>query len=260
MRPPEWGELEGRLRMGTRPDVFTASSCAGYDEPVRRFLCAAVADGTDLAPGAKLHMRGSIRLGRWLPFRAEQLLSPRLGTVWAARVGGVISGSDQYVSGRGGMDWRLFGRWRVMSAVGDDVSRSAAGRVAGESVWVPTAVAADPSALRAVSDNEVAVQLRLGGDAIEVTHRLAPDGRVLASSFLRWGDPDRTGVWGLHPFGLVVTGWRTFGAVTIPHEGRVGWYFGTTRWKDGEFFRFRIDRYELMGDVRRESGTSARAS
>jgi hypothetical protein len=144
------------------------------------------------------------------------------------------------------MNWRLFGRWPVMSATGEDVSRSSAGRVAGESVWVPTAlIGDDPSPLCACDDDLVAVRLQLGGEATEVTHRIAEDGRLLNSRFLRWGDPDRTGKWALHPFGLEATGWDTFGGVTIPSAGRVGWHFGTPRWADGEFFRFRIDDYEL---------------
>ena len=44
-------------------------------------------------------MRGSIRLGRWLPFRARQVLNPHVGFIWAARVGEVIAGSDQYLDG-----------------------------------------------------------------------------------------------------------------------------------------------------------------
>lgn len=247
-RPPQWDALERYLEDAPPPAAFDVASCENLDEPVRRFLLAAIADRADLALGVRLQMRGSIRLGRWLPFRADQLLAPRTGTVWSARVGGVISGSDQYVNGDGGMDWRLFGRWRVMSACGADVARSAAGRVAGESVWVPTALVGEGApTLRALDDDQVGVRLVVGAETIDVTHRIADDGRVLSSSFLRWGDPDRTGTWGLHPFGLMATGWRTFGGVTIPHRGRAGWFFGTPRWSDGEFFRFAIDRYEPIG-------------
>lgn len=246
-RPSQWEALERYLEHAPPSAAFDPSSCERFDEPVRRFLLAAIADRTELVPGARLQMRGSIRLGRWLPFRADQLLAPRAGTVWSACVGGVISGSDHYVNGEGGMDWRVFGRWRVMSATGADVARSAAGRVAGESVWVPTALVGEGGpTLRALDEDRVGVRLVVGDEAIDVTHRIAEDGRVLASSLLRWGDPDRTGTWGLHPFGLEVTGWRTFDGVTIPHQGRAGWFFGTPRWRAGEFFRFSIDRYEAI--------------
>src|SRR5260370_42220769 len=84
-------------------------------------------------------MRGRLKLGgRWLPFRARQVLAPHRGFVWAARVGGLITGSDRYADGAGGMDWRLLGLVPLVHARGEDISRSAAARGAAESVWVPT--------------------------------------------------------------------------------------------------------------------------
>lgn len=247
MRPVQWDELERRLQAAPPAAAFEPSAWDGLGEPVRRYLRAAIAEGTPLCAGARLRMHGSIRLGRWLPFRAEQVLAPTAGTVWSARVAGVISGSDRYLDGCGAMDWRLFGRVPVMSASGDDVTRSAAGRVAGESIWVPTALVSDHSAaLRSLDDDKVGVHLVVGPETIDVTHRIAEDGRLLASEFRRWGDPDRTGSFSWHRFGVEVTGWRSFGGVTIPHEGRAGWHIGTSRWSTGEFFRFAIDRYDLI--------------
>ena len=87
----------------------------------------------------------------------------------------------------------------------------------------------------------------LKGDVPAVT-----DGRILGHShigsatFERWGDPDETGTWGPHPFGLDVTGDATFDGVTIPSAGRVGWFHGTNRWADGEFFRFEITEPRLV--------------
>lgn len=55
-------------------------------------------------------MRGSIRLGgRWLAFRAREVRAPHRGFVWAARVGGVMAGSDHYTDGQGAMSWKLLG-------------------------------------------------------------------------------------------------------------------------------------------------------
>jgi hypothetical protein len=243
-RPPQWAALESRLTRATVPDVFRGDMAGGSPEPIGRWLRAGIADGTPLAPGARLRMRGSIKLGRWLPFRAEQVLAPRWGTVWVARVAGVISGSDQHLDGAGGMDWRLLRKIRILHAEGADVARSSAGRVAGESVWVPTAVAANP--MRALDDHTVEVDVDVAGELVPVRHRIDDRGRVTASWFSRWGDPDRTGTWALHPFGLEATGWRSFGGVTIPSAGRVGWHYGTPRWAEGMFFRFEIERLELL--------------
>jgi hypothetical protein len=64
--------------------------------------------------------------------------------------------------------------------------------------------------------------------------------------FDRWGDPDSTGTWGHHPFGFEVIGHSSFDGVTIPSSGRAGWFYGTDRWDEGEFFRFEITDYHLV--------------
>jgi hypothetical protein len=65
--------------------------------------------------------------------------------------------------------------------------------------------------------------------------------------FDRWGDPDGTGTWDLHPFGGEVTAYATFGGLSVPSAGRFGWFFGTDRWSQGEFFRYRITELQLIG-------------
>lgn len=192
-------------------------------------------------------MRGSIKIGRWLPFRARQLLVPRLGTVWEARVAGAISGSDRYVAGVGGMDWRLFGRLRLVHAEGTDVTRSAAERAAGESIWVPTAlVRSGEVSLVESAEDRVRITIETDRHPVVLEHEVDAIGQLRSSRFDRWGDPDNTGVWELHPFGVEVTAHRTFGGVTIPARGSAGWHYGTERWDGGVFFRYEITSYELL--------------
>lgn len=243
---PAWGDLEQALGPTGPAPRFRAAALDNASEAVRRYFTAAIEEGTPLAVGARLRMRGSIKLGRWLSFRARQLLSPLHGTVWVARVGGVFSGSDHYVRGHGAMEWRFLGLVPIMRAHGDDVSRSAAGRVAGESVWVPTALMhADRAPAVAIDGSRVAIDVAIGAEQITVEHLLHDDGRLRSSQLERWGDPDRTGTSGLHPFGLEATDWRTFDGVTIPSAGRAGWHHGTERWDEGEFFRYEITDYAL---------------
>ena len=86
-----------------------------------------------------------------------------------------------------------------------------------------------------------------GTDAARLVRlQLDDTGRITSFVFDRWGDPDRTGVWAWHPFGGEITGHRTFAGVTIPATGRIGWFFGTDRWPDGEFFRYRITDLDLV--------------
>lgn len=227
--------------------VLTEDDLEALPASVRRFFSGAVAVGTPLAAGARLYMRGRIKLGRWVPFRARQLLVPHHGTVWEARVGGVITGSDQYVDGTGGMDWKLLGRVPVMRAEGEDVSRSAAERAAGESIWVPTAVfPGHGGTWSAAGDDLLEVAFDVDGHPVRLLNEVDDRGRLRRSTFSRWGDPDNTGVWRQLPFGVEVGAHRTFDGVTIPSAGRAGWHIGTDRWETGEFFRFELTGYELL--------------
>jgi hypothetical protein len=133
-------DLEGRLLRPAPPERFGPAELDGLPEPVRRHLAQAIAPGTPLHTAARLRMRGAIKVGRWLPFRARQVLSPRQGFVWTARAAGLIAGSDRYLEGAGAMQWKLAGLVTLAAGDGPDVSRSAAGRAGAEGVWLPTAL------------------------------------------------------------------------------------------------------------------------
>ena len=134
-------QLEARLAHPPVAASFDQGELQGLPDPVCRYLRASIATGTPLARSARLGMRGSVKLGRWwIPFRARQVFAPHQGLVWIARVGGVVEGVDGYADGQGAMQWKLLGLIRLLHAQGPDVSHSAAGRVAAEAVWVPTAL------------------------------------------------------------------------------------------------------------------------
>ena len=82
-------------------------------------------------------MRGQIKIGRWVPFRAQEVLTPTRGFVWRARAAGLIFGSDHYVNGHGGMDWKLAALLRVIHAEGPDVSRATAERAGAKRFGSP---------------------------------------------------------------------------------------------------------------------------
>lgn len=238
-------EWEDRLLRGPASAGFTAAELDDLAEPVRRHLMRAIAHGTPMAQGARLRMRGSIKLGRWLPFRAHQVLS-RDGFVWAARVAGVITGSDCYVDGSGVLDFTLAGVITIAHEDGPDVSRSAAGRGGAEAVWLPTAMLPRFGVRWSAEDDaHISACYRLGDTPVEVRYSLDAEGHITSLVFNRWGDPDRTGRWAWHPFGGEITAQRTFAGMTIPGVGRLGWHFGTDRWSVGEFFRYEITELQL---------------
>lgn len=240
--------IERRLTRPAAEGSFSAAEVAGLDEPVRRYLTAAITDGTPLAVSARLRMRGRIRLGRWVPFRARQILSPHDGFVWRARAAALVRGFDRYADGRGMALWKALGLVTVMHAEGPDTDRSAAGRAGAEAIWVPTALLPRFGVhWSAVADDHIVARHDVGNTPIEAHYRIDDRGTLRSVTFDRWGDPQRTGAYGWHPFGGEFGAHTTFGGVTVPSSGRLGWWYGTPQWADGEFFRFEITRLELVG-------------
>lgn len=223
---------------------FTERELEGLPDPVRRYLCASIAPGTPLAQSARLRMRGSVKQGRfWLPFSARQILAPRYGFVWAARVGGVLIGSDHYMDGFGTMEWKLFGLIRMVHAEGPDIARSSAGRVGAEAVWLPTAMLPRWGVTWDATDaNHITASYRIDGLELELHYTLDDEGRVRSVALDRWGGPDGNGV---HRFVHELTRYSTFDGVAIPSAGRAGWFNGADRWSDVEFFRYEITDLHL---------------
>ena len=250
-----WTLTDWEHRLSREPgqplERFTEADVEGLEAPVRRYFAHAIAPATPLSLCARLSMRGSIKLGRWLPFRARQVLRPHDGFVWAARVAGVIAGSDQYLDGTGGMDWKLGGLLSVAHEEGPDVSRSAAGRGGAEAVWLPTAML-PRCGVRWTSpdDTHITAHYQLDGIPLDVHYSLGVDGSIRSLVFDRWGDPDKTGQWAWHPFGGEITGQHTFAGLTIPSSGRLGWHYGTNRWLGGEFFRYKITSLQPLPTAR----------
>ena len=232
-------EAAERMLFQAPQGVFGPAELEGLPDLTRRFFEASMAAGAPLVVSGRIDMRGRIRIGRWLPFRAREILHPHRGFVWSARAALVISGSDRYVSGEGAQRWKLAGLATVMSASGPDVSRSAAGRAAAEAIWLPAALLPRFGvAWEAPSGDELTARYQIDGVPIESHYRLDDRARIRSVSFDRWGDPGQTGTWGWHRFGGEFTDHRTFGDWTVPSAGRMGWHFGTERWDEGEFFRF----------------------
>jgi hypothetical protein len=242
------GRLDAQLCIPPADGAFTADEVAGLPAPVQRYLRWAIAPGTRLAQAAHLQMEGRVKIGRWLPFRAEELLAPHAGFVWPARTLG-LAGSDRCVDGHGALDWKLFGRVPVIHAEGPDVSRSAANRGAAEAIWVPTALLPRFGVeWDAVDHSHLVARYAMGGHPVEQHLHVDPGtGRLLRFHLDRWGDPDESGTWRPVSFGGDATAWSSFEGVSVPSAGRVGWYYGTPDFLPrGEFFRYEITGLRLV--------------
>ncbi len=227
------------------PATFSPAELDGLDEPVQRYFRTAIAPGTPLCTAVRLTMQGHIRIGRWVRFRATEVLAPRTGFLWRATAARIVSGTDRYLAGEAAMRWKVAGVIPVMVAGGPDVARSAAGRAGAEGLWVPTAVLPRFGVeWDAISETEIVARFEIDGVPIELHHRLTDSGELAASWSRRWGDPTGGTDFDWHRFGGPVTASRTWSGSTIPSEGSVGWYPGTERWPDGEFFRYRVTGVE----------------
>ncbi|MCG2620295.1 hypothetical protein LVY72_00030 [Arthrobacter sp. I2-34] len=253
----DWALL-GR-RPGTasaRPEAFDPAALSALPEPARRWLTHAIDAGTPLWGTAELQMLGQIRLGdKWFPFTARQIIAPGRGFVWAARTrvrGLPVSGFDRYrasdpvtgAAAAGQMRWRLLGVLPAMSARGQDTTRSAAGRLAGEAIFVPTAClsASWSAGTGPDSDADTAVMTWLPADGPEDCQlRVGPGGELREVLMQRWGNPEGTG-YRRYSFGVAVEEEAVFSGLRLPGVYRAGWWWGSDRQEEGEFFRARITR------------------
>jgi hypothetical protein len=222
-------------------ETFDPAMTRGLPESARRWLSHAIAPGTPLWERAELTMHGQIKLGRWRPFTARQVLAPPDGYVWAAktRLAGLpVTGYDRLAPGAGEMRWRLLRLIPVLSAAGPDVTRSACGRLAGEITLIPTAFR-HATWSQAECANTAVATWQFGDDTEAAELRVKRSGRLAEVRVNRWGNPGGVS-FGRYPFGVRVEAESTFGGITIPSVFRAGWWWGTDRQHEGEFFRAEI--------------------
>lgn len=223
---------------------FQEAQVAALPEGARRYLLHAIAQGTELASAVRLRMHGEIKLRRWLPFTAQQVIDLHRGMIWSATVrmrGMAIRGSDRLVDGAGAMKWKLFGIIPIMKASGPEITRSAIGRVQAESVWLPSVFSAGDVSWQASESSRPRASFETPGERTELALTLDDAGGLLSLKLPRWGNPEGA-EFHLVDFGGVVEQEGTFCGYTIPTRLRIGWYFDTDRFEtEGEFFRVTID-------------------
>lgn len=126
--------------------VFHPDEFSHLPEAARRYLEHAIAPGTAIASAVRLLMHGEIKLKKWIPFKAEQVICWERGLIWSATAwmnGLPIWGSDRIVDGVGAMQWKLLGLFPVMTGTGSDITRSAVGRLQTESTCLPSVFCGD---------------------------------------------------------------------------------------------------------------------
>jgi hypothetical protein len=238
-------------RDGSRADRFDPAMVSDLPKPARRYFLHTLRPGTPLAHSVRLDMSGEMRLGadqRWLPFRARQVLAPPDGFVWEASVGnGLLRfvGADSYTNGQGRMVFRLWDLVPIVRAGGPDVSRSARGRLAIESIWNPASLLPERGVMwTSLDDRSAQAIVAVDGEPIPLTLSIAPDGRLRSVVMERWGNSTADCEYALIPFGADILEETTFGGYTVPSRLCVRWWYGTSH--AFEFFRARLTRMTYL--------------
>lgn len=156
---------------------------------MRRYLRRYVEPGVGLADAWFLRMEGSIRVGMWLPFEAEQEMDGSSFT-WTASVPSrrftLLRVTDSFSDGAGGTVGRVLGR-RFMADTGPDAVRSAATRAVMESTIVPaTLLPTRGTEWSAASDSEIRFRRPEVELAEEATVRIDASGKSREVEARRW--------------------------------------------------------------------------
>lgn len=219
--------------------VFGPTCIDGLPSAARRHLSHAITPGTRLATCVRLSMHGHMRLkrnGSLLPMRAVELLAPPQGFIWRARVGRfplIFNGFDLYYGGRGEMNWRLLGLVPVVTLANGDIARAAAGRLAGEAIFLPSVLLPHMgTSWLHIDDDRASFAMNIGGEVVQTTITVDSEGRLTRAILSRWRADARA----RQPYydTFAVDGFsdeRTFGGYTIPCSFRAGWRLG----EDAEF-------------------------
>ena len=131
----------------------------------------------------------------------------------------------------------LLGLLPMLNASNPDIAKSAAGRLLGESCWLPAAFLPQYGAVwQEVDSLHAEVTLTVDDLTATLTLTIDEEGRLKGVVLPRWRDDIKEFV----PFGVAIEEEQAFGGYTIPSRLRGGWWYGTERYS--EFVQFTIEQ------------------
>jgi hypothetical protein len=214
-----------------------------YPEPVAEFFRYHLPDGIPEHTFSKTPLKGILKLVNWAHFKSTLYAHPFAGFIWQAKVAmGIlpVKGFDYFYGGKGAMQWTIFNVIPVMKAESDDVSRSAEGRARMEGLFAPHLLIHPQIQWEAISENEITATWKIHREEQPLHLVLGNDGSLKSAFIQRWGNPGGVREFGYHTFGVNIEREMKYKGVVIPAKGNAGWWFGSEKYSDGEFFRFEV--------------------
>lgn len=188
-------------------------------------------------------MKGSIKLGKWYGFEAEQVNVKDNGYFWQAKVILAcisLKGHDSFINNEAEMKWNLFGILPVLHTTGINLTKSAVGRYVAEAFWLPSLLTQNIK-WSEKNDGELLANFDSFGEVINLSIQIDQNGKIESLWLPRWHNYGSSKEYKYIPFGVSVLREKTFGDYTIPSKVRAGWFFGSDRFEsEGEFFRTEI--------------------
>lgn len=227
-----------------KPDgIDKAALLKEYPDPVARFFRYHLPHGFPEHTYSEVPMKGIIKLVNWANFRSTLFSQPFKGFLWQANVKmGIlpVAGYDYFLKNQGAMKWTTFGVIPVMKADGPDVSRSAEGRARMEALFAPHLLIHPDISWEVISENEITATWKIHQEEQPLHLIIGIDGSLKETYIQRWGNPGGVKEFGYHTFGVKIEAEMKYKGTVIPAKGNAGWWFGSDRYKDGEFFRFEV--------------------
>ncbi|HPE34078.1 MAG TPA: hypothetical protein PLI65_04705 [Bacteroidales bacterium] len=214
-----------------------------YPEPVVKYFRYHLPDGFPSHTFAKTPMKGIIKLVNWANFKSVLYSHPFIGFLWQARVMmGIlpVNGYDYFFKNQGAMSWKMFKLIPVMSASDENVTRSAEGRAIMESLFAPHLLIHPDINWEAVSEEEITATWTIFREKEPLHLIIGKDGSLKSAFINRWGNPGGVKKFNYSTFGVHIEKQFKYKGTMIPAKGNAGWWFGTEKYKDGEFFRFEV--------------------
>jgi hypothetical protein len=132
-----------------------------------------------------------------------------------------MRGSDTYQNGHGHMFGKVAGLFTIFDARGPEIDQGTMMRYLNETTWFPIALLSDYITWQAVDDQSFAVTYTDHGQSVTARFFIAPDGRLINFSAMRYHE--NKGTYTFDRWETPMTEWGQLGGLNLPIRGQAVW-------------------------------------